>query len=299
MPLHRLTSTDAFLVVDVPGAPSAVGIVRCARKILVDGAELLARSVTYTAASFDIVASGASAGINAEGDARDAAIAAFAGEVGGLVPDTALELTAGKGVAADELAGLGTPAMDPALRDRLVAVGAVAAAERALGSLDGVSVAVDDVAGVGPAVIELVGSAGARLVEGDPAAGRPARGPEADVWFVGSKVGVIDHDVAAQLRNRLIVPIGALPVTARGLAVARRNGIVVLPDFVTCAGPVLAALAPPDVATPPDDDVARRIRDQIDAVIDHEHGPLLGACFAAEVFLATWTDELPFGRPLA
>ena len=30
-----------------------------------------------------------------------------------------------------------------------------------------------------------------------------------------------------------------------------------------------------------------------------EDGPFLGACYAAESFLSTWQDELPFGRPLA
>jgi hypothetical protein len=33
--------------------------------------------------------------------------------------------------------------------------------------------------------------------------------------------------------------------------------------------------------------------------MDHPSGPLLGACEQAEAFLATWCDELPFGRPLA
>lgn len=96
MPIHRLTSTDAFVVVDLPGTSSATGIVRCARKILTDGAELLARSVTYSAASFDAQISGASGGINAEGDARGAAIAAFAAEAPTLIPGLRLELTAGK-----------------------------------------------------------------------------------------------------------------------------------------------------------------------------------------------------------
>jgi hypothetical protein len=33
-------------------------------------------------------------------------------------------------------------------------------------------------------------------------------------------------------------------------------------------------------------------------VLPHEQGPLLGACLRAEAYLATWRDELPFGRPL-
>ena len=30
-----------------------------------------------------------------------------------------------------------------------------------------------------------------------------------------------------------------------------------------------------------------------------EAQPFLGVCYAAEAFLSTWQDELPFGRPLA
>ena len=303
MPMHRLTSTDAFLVVDLPGATSASGIVRCARKILPDGAELLARSVTYAAASFDAAVSGASAGINAEGDARDAAVAAFVDEVPTLIPEIRLELSAGKGVRADELSGAAFPPGQPGDRERLIAAGAVAAAIAALGSLDGRTIAVEAVPGVTAAVVERLADTGAVLTDG----AEPA--PAADVWFVGSKVGLIDHDLAARIQSRLIVPIGPLPVTARGLAVARRADVVVLPDFLTCAGPLLAgllagALALDDGATPPasgelDAHVADRIGAAVARVLDHEHGPLLGACFAAETFLATWVDQLPFGRPLA
>ncbi|HNI34929.1 MAG TPA: hypothetical protein PLV93_05985, partial [Microthrixaceae bacterium] len=34
-------------------------------------------------------------------------------------------------------------------------------------------------------------------------------------------------------------------------------------------------------------------------LLPHDEGPYLGACYAAEEFLRTWSDELPFGRPLA
>ena len=33
--------------------------------------------------------------------------------------------------------------------------------------------------------------------------------------------------------------------------------------------------------------------------LNSDDGPFLGACYAAEAFLSTWQDELPFGRPLA
>jgi hypothetical protein len=62
---HKLGATDAFVVFDLDGASRSVGPTRLAPKILVDGAELLARSATYLFASFGHQVGGASAGINA------------------------------------------------------------------------------------------------------------------------------------------------------------------------------------------------------------------------------------------
>src|SRR6478609_6405778 len=74
---RKLTSTDAFVVVDIPGAPVAAGVARLAPKLLVDGATWLARSQTYQFAAFGRKASGASAGVNSPADARAEALAAF------------------------------------------------------------------------------------------------------------------------------------------------------------------------------------------------------------------------------
>ena len=98
MRIHKLSSTDAFVAFDLDDAPS-VGVTRLARKVLTDGAELLARSTTYAFASFGIQMGGGSAGINAEGDARDPAVAAFVEEMraavaeGRWATDPALGLT--------------------------------------------------------------------------------------------------------------------------------------------------------------------------------------------------------------
>jgi hypothetical protein len=91
-----------------------------------------------------------------------------------------------------------------------------------------------------------------------------------------------------------------MPVTTRGLAVGRRSGTQVLPDFVTTIGPLVAAIAGPDdsVGT-----VTERTAELVAAVmaevLDHEEGPLVGACVRAEAFLSTWQETLPFGRPIA
>ena len=68
--LRKLSSTNAFVVTDLIDVPS-FGIVRCAKKILQGGAKDLARSMTYTFASFDMQRGGASGGINALPDEKE------------------------------------------------------------------------------------------------------------------------------------------------------------------------------------------------------------------------------------
>ena len=103
--IQKLTSTDGFIAFDLDDAP-APGIVRSAPKILVDGATLLARSLTYRFASFERQVGGASAGVNAAPDGRAAAVAAFVAEIEPLVRDGRLLVEPAKGVSADDLAPL-------------------------------------------------------------------------------------------------------------------------------------------------------------------------------------------------
>ena len=73
----------------------------------------------------------------------------------------------------------------------------------------------------------------------------------------------------------------------------------VLPDFVTVAGPLLAQW--------PDDgadleslraEARNRITEALASLPGGDDGLVLEACYAAEAFLSTWQDELPFGRPI-
>ncbi|MBL6926951.1 MAG: hypothetical protein ISR43_06965, partial [Acidimicrobiia bacterium] len=104
-----------------------------------------------------------------------------------------------------------------------------------------------------------------------------------------SKMGAIDHLVAARLDCSVVVPTGPLPLTARAVAVCRQRGILALPDFVTTCGPLIE-----DSSL-----VAETVSAIIGEVLEHPDGPLLGACERAEEFLATWQENLPFGRPMA
>ena len=326
MEIRKLDAADAFVVVDLDGAERALGVIRCARKILRDGAVGLARSATYQLATLELRWSGASAGVNAQGEGRDAAMAAAVAELTPQVEAGQLLLDAGKGVTFDDLAPL--HAVDPRpttfweLRHDLVGASAVAAAETALGGLEGRTLALAQLDPDTAAVARAAERAGARivavaaddgsvdladgitadqLVDQPPEAlgtlveDRPITAVDADVLAIGGKAGVVDHEVAAGLAARLLVPTAPVPVTSRGLAVARRTGCEVLPDFVTLSGPTHALL---DAATAPAL-ATEAASAAIAEVRDHAEGILLGACERAEAFLATWQDELPFGRPLA
>jgi glutamate dehydrogenase/leucine dehydrogenase len=337
--MQKLESTDAFLAFDLDDAAPAVGVVRQAPKILADGAMLLARSSTYQFATFERQVGGASAGINAKADGRADAVAAFVDEVTPLVEQGTLLVQAGKGVEPSELAALRAvdPRADLFWEhgDSLRGLGAAVAADAAAGGLVGRTVAIEGFDGSGPALLRGLAERGAKVVAVSTATGTltdaqgfetdalvgayEAHGPAmvtelaseaadpgavfgvaADVLFAGSKAGVIDHEVASGLDVRAVVPSGAVPVTAKALAELRRRGTVVVPDFVSTAGPLFAMW--------PDDGAAIEtvragaivgILAVLGEVLDHDDGPLLAACYRAEAFLSTWRDSLPFGRPLA
>ena len=71
-------------------------------------------------------------------------------------------------------------------------------------------------------------------------------------------------------------------------------------DFVSLAGGTIAAWGD---ASRSDDEVASHIATTVADLCnehkDHGDGSFLAACYAAESFLSTWQDDLPFGRPLA
>ena len=140
--IQKLESTDAFVVWDLEGADRSVGIARLAPKILQEGAEMLARSVTYSFATFGVKAAGASAGINAKPDGRDDAVKAFVTEVGPLARNGTLVLHAGNGLHDADLAPLTRSEGAALADDELTAHSALAAAEAMIGSLDGKSVTI-------------------------------------------------------------------------------------------------------------------------------------------------------------
>jgi glutamate dehydrogenase (NAD(P)+) len=334
--IQKLASTDAFIVFDLDDAPSA-GITRSAPKILVDGATALARTLTYRFATFERQVGGASAGVNAAPVARPEALAAFVSEVEPLVRDGRLLTDPGRGVPADAFGGLREVDPRPSdywgSGEKLTAIGVAAAADAATGGLAGRRVAVEGFDQVGVEVAAQLAARGAKVVAvatadgtavaeaglepgalaaawaehgaamvgtlaGEASAPAAVFGVAADVLVTGSKTGVVDHDVAAGVEARVVVPSGPIPVTAKALAALRRRGVVVLPDFVSTAGPMFAGW-PDDAGRDAEVEAAVAIERSLLEVLSHADGPLLGACYRAEAFLSTWRSELPFGRPLA
>lgn len=292
MKIHKLSSTDAFIAFEFEDAPAA-GVTRLARKVLQDGAQLLARSTTYSFASFGIRMGGGSAGINAEGENRDAAVAAFVGEAKDLVADGRWVTDPGLGLEEADLAQLRIEDRRPAelwtdgLADALAARGAVAAAGALReGGLSGAGCAIAGGGPVAQAARDEVQSAGGNIVDGGVDA-------EADVVFLAGKAGMLDHEDAETVRASIVVPLTPVPVTARAHAVLSAAERIHVPDFLTIAAPLLHAHAD-DV-----DDPVAAVADKVAGFAAEGTGMWMAAVAAAEDFLRTWRDELPFGRPLA
>lgn len=304
--LNKLSTTNAFVITDLEGAPQSAGPVRLAKKVLQGSTAALARSATYAFAHRGLQVGGVAAGISAEPADRDTAIAAFLAEIAPRLDSGELIIDAGSGVSPDDLApATGGDPRSPlrletvesmALADYLTAVSAVAAAQAARGGLDGASAAVES----GPAaaaLTTLLTEQGATVTEfGADGLATLA----ADIVFCGSRQGMIDGGVAATIDTKLVIPTGCQPVSAKGLAVLTERGIVALADFVTTSGATHAGW--PGEATTVDEAVQSTrdlVSDAVTADLEHPAGPFLGACLRAENFLSTWQENLPFGRPLA
>ncbi len=170
--LRKLSSTNAFVVTDLIDVPS-FGIVRSAKKILQGGAKDLARSMTYTFASFEMQRGGASGGINATPDEKEEAIENFVSELGDDVGSGSLGLDAGKGIAASSLAKLVEADARSDMRfaeqgsdqleTYLAALGPIVVAEQ-LSGLEGKALSIEGFGNHGPAMMDLIAERGGKVV---------------------------------------------------------------------------------------------------------------------------------------
>lgn len=341
MALQKLENVNAFVVRDLDDETPAIGIVRSANKILQGGAKDLARSQTYQCAVLGMQLQGASCGVSAPPEERDAAIASFADELMGAVESGGLMLDAAKGIRPEQLSALSAVDGRSELRlaesngitsrDHLTGAGAVAAAG-AVRSLDGAKIAVENFDAVGLAVAQAAVAAGATVTAVSTADGAALNdkgfsiddlasglaehgaglvaqltdeelpfwriiGADVDVLFAGSKMGLIDHKNCENVKASALVPTGPIPYTTKGALTLERQGVTVLPDFVTTAGGLLSGF--PEDGDDQQAAVSSRIGGLVESILGKESSPILEACFQSEAFLKTWRDELPFGRPFA
>ena len=273
MKIQKLESINAFVAVDLEGVPGR-GVLRASKKILQGGAKDLARSMTYGLASLNLKETGVSAGISTPPEEKNEAIKTFFEEIREW--ENEFSFTAGLGVTSED-----TAENTPEERLQLLAIGTLISA---LTAKPDASTAVIDDKILSSALETELTKKGIEII--------PSENPfdeTADILFCGSKMGVIDHEIAEKLSFSVIVPTAALPITTRAVAVCKRRNILALPDFITTAGPLIK-----------DKNLTEETLSSIvNEVIDHADGPLMGACERAEVYLSTWQSELPFGRPMA
>ena len=235
-----------------------------------------------------------------DGDPRTAArLGAFAAQCDGLSAAVAADAAVGLDGCTAVIEGFSAsgPALAEAVSQRGGRVVGLATAEGSLAAGDGF-----DPASLAEAWAEHGDRALSALAGNGDGLGKPDAlwGIGADVVFAGSRMGIVNHGVVEGLECRALVPSGRLAYTSKALAVCRRRGVAAVPDFVALAGSAVAAWSSPDTS---DDQLRAEIASTVAALIadtlKSDDGPFLGACYAAEAFLTTWQDELPFGRPLA
>ncbi len=345
MPLHKLDSNDAFVVLDLDDAPVSVGPVRLSPRATQADARVYARARTYTYALLERRVGGAAAGIKVEPADREAVLAAFRDEVAPLVQEGRFLPEPGEGTAASDFEALraGDP-RNPVLWSQAGGVpfaevaaarSAAAAAEAILGgSLDGRAVTVQgwnvarlvlarELARRGAKIVGVATREGTAFAEGgftpetleschaengdrfvhhlgvEP--GEPAGilAVEAEVFVPAPGLRSLTEDDAAALAAKAVLPATWQPIPPKPLAALVRRGVVVVPDLLALAGPAVAEDVDP--ARAPDEVLAEidtKVSERAAACAGHRHSPFLGACEAAEAFLRSWRDELPFGRPL-
>lgn len=336
MPTRKLTSVEGFIVEDLPGAECSAGPVRLGAKLIASNAINYAREVSYAMASLEQRRGGMTIGLKVDPDGREEAVAAVCEELAEELAAGRFAVDPGLRMARAQLGGLvaGDPRNALAIEngDELRAVGAAAIANKLIG-LDGRTVAIEGVANGGGALaaeVERLGGSVGRIstakgcVSGsfsaaDIAAAVAAHGVEApssfgevdkpwSVWrssgvdliFCGSGAGALTAAGAPAIGTTPVVGTTVACVATKALAILKAAGAPVTPGF-------LAALGEHDVAFDPAIDSLDVARSRTQAVVsgvfgevaDHADGPFVGACLRAEAFMASWAEEVPFGRPMA
>lgn len=348
MPVHRLETVDAFIVFDLDDCDVNAGGTRFAADVTEEETALLARAMTYKFAVLERKLGGAKAGVRGEPAEKDALMRAYCEEVRPLVESGRFLTGPDLGTSETDFVPLrgdrgrqhimASAVGDVPFEDVLTGFGVVAAAEAAMGSLDGCTLAIEGFGKAGGGVAREAVRRGARVVAVSTADGNvqdPAgldvelmvtlrrtfgdtfiwhlgrevdESPaglfdvEADVLVPGARPGVMTGSLAERLRTKWVVPAANVPYTAEGLEVLRGRRIRALPDFVCNAGAVIGYTQPGDIR--PGEvfrEVERRITGLVEVVGADPRGHFAGGCELAEGFLRSWRgdDGLPPGPPVA
>lgn len=340
MRIHKLESTTAFVAIDLDDTTSSGPVRWARKILHGGAQDLArSQTYTYAALGVTRggASAGISAEADDRAEAVSAFVAETGDLVGSgtYLPDAAKGVAESdlEPLRAADPRDVERFVGNPSLATECDGLGAAVAADTAVG-LEGRTVAIEGFDSSGPALVDAVNERGGRVISIATSSGSvsvdgidvlalaqawAAHGPvmatelgEADaawkvfasgaeVLFTGSKMGAVNHDTASKLEGvAAVVPIGRLPFTAKALAVFRRADVAALPDFVSLAGPSMAAWGDP---TRTNDEIRAEVNATVAALVEaagrSDDGPFLGACYEAESFLRTWQDTLPFGRPLA
>lgn len=278
---NPLSTVDGYTIVDIPEASRLVGPVRAAKKVLQRTTADLVRHATYACAVHELDAAGAAAALNHDRAGEDQTpIAAFAEELNGWAEAHTFVGSVGLGIEPAE-AGRVLSVSPEVAKAATIASATACAGGGATVSIVSESEEAELISALGDVTVDLECDLDRALKAG------------ADVVMVRGKMGVLDHSALGDTNAKLIIGLQPLTVTARGLAVASRAGAIVVPDFISAAGPTLAALGHDP----------ERIREMTTSVVSaltgHGVDLFVAASERAEAHLSTLTDNLPFGRPLA
>lgn len=339
MKVHRLQTVDAFVAFDFDDAPVSAGGTRLAPDVTEREAALLARAMTYKFGVLRAELGGAKGGIRATTDERREALGRYCEEIRPLVESGTFLTGPDLGTSEADFASLRRPDAAPSpmaatfagmpMEDVVTGLGVVIAAEAAVGSLDGRTVAIEGFGKVGGGVAREAAQRGARVVavstivgcvhddggldidemwalrreHGDHFVARlglPVLPPPAlfdiaaDVLVPGARTGVLDAGLAARVNAGVVVPASNVPYTAEGLEVLAGRGVAAHADFVCNAGAVIGYRSPtgstPEQVFALVDDGIRRLVEEAAA---HPEGAFRGAVELAKSFIATWRDDVP------
>lgn len=341
----RLKTVDAYVAFDFE-CPTSAGGTRLAPDVTERETQLLARAMTYKFAVLGVNFGGAKAAIRAGEAEREEALRNYRDEVRPLIEAREFLTATDLGTRPEDLSSLpGTDTGDLMHADYqgmpldafITGLGVTVAAEAALGSLRGRTVAIEGFGKVGGAtalemahrgakviafstihgfvqrdggfdvdeLLRLRAAHGDRLIEHLGVDVRPVAGlfaVAADVFVPGARIGVIDESRARSLQARVVAPAANVPYTKRGLEVLRERGIVALPDFVCNSGATIGyATSGLTTAAQAVAAVEKRVRELTSEAMRDPGGPFEGSRKLAEAHLRTWVDaaQLPDGPPLA